>query len=147
MANYITMNGLSERMTPATLADLCAGVTGPSQMIMVENIIERAESLVDGYLGKIYHTPLPKSAIVQEWAYTIAEYELYKRGGGNEPPAKYKVSRDETILQLKDALKGELRIPGATQRNSTVGNTLDMSSNEPMFTAHRRDHGINFDLF
>lgn len=135
MGNYIDIDGLTERMTSTTVTDLCNGLTGTAQTTFLNNVITRAESLVNSFAAVLYTTPLPVAGNVQEWSYAIAEYEMYKRGLGADVPPKYKLSYDETIKLLESVSKG-LLIPSSTAvRNTTNGNSVSWASDAPIMAS------------
>lgn len=126
---YITTSDLSDRMTTTIYTNLCAGSSTIAQAA-----INRAESMIDGFLTRLYDTPIPTSAMVQEWALRLAEYELYKRGKGDNVPSKYKDSYQETLAELKLANQGTLIPPGALAKKVDQGGSIDITSDTPVFT-------------
>lgn len=130
--DYITIAGLEERIGSTIIANL-ARVTGAAYTTLLTNVINRAEDTVDAYAQKLYHVPLPVSNIVVEWVYTIAEFEMYKRGPGNNIPDKFIQSLKKTMDELKDMQKGDLYPEGALQRKNTQGLSLDIDSDDSFF--------------
>lgn len=134
--NYISYDVLEDRMGTGILDNLIADSEDPD--LFVEAIIKRAESLIDSYAKKLYVVPLPASALTEEWALVLAEYELYKRGAGNDIPAKYRLSRVDVLAQLQALAKGELIPPDgddgtAVERKTSTGNSIDFQSETSMF--------------
>lgn len=151
MGNYVNKYELSERVTSAQITKVLAslGYTAGTQQAdnFLEGIISRAESLVDSYIGSIYFTPVPKSPMVQEWTLRFAEYDFYKHGSGSDVQVKFKDSYNEALAQIKDTLKGLIRIPGKSLRNPQVGDSIVVSSERAYFTPMRPDGTRNANLF
>ena len=151
MGNYISTQELTERVGTAqmnkALAALGYTVNSQAAVNFQENLISRAENLVNSYMGSIYEVALPKSPMVQEWAMRFAEYEFYKHGGGGDVPVKWKDSYNEALAQIKDALRGLIRIPGNLLRNPTVGDSMEIRSERAYFTPKKCNGMRNADLF
>lgn len=126
---YVTTAELSDRMTSTKFTDLCAG-----SLTIAQAALDRAESMVDGFLTRLYETPIATSAMVQEWVMRLAEYELYKRGLGDNVPTKYRESYQETLNELKLANQGTLIPPGALSKKTGQGSSIDFISDTPVFT-------------
>lgn len=125
---YVTTTELSDRMTSTKYTDLCAGSSTIAQAAL-----DRAESMVDGFLSRLYTVPIPVSSMVQEWVMRLAEYELYKRGMGDNVPTKYRESYQETLNELKLANQGILIPPGALANKVTQGSSLELTTDTPIF--------------
>ena len=125
---YVTTTELSDRMTATKYTDLCAG-----SATIAQAALDRAESMVDGFLTRLYETPIATSAMVQEWVMRLAEYELYKRGMGDNVPSKYRESYQETINELKLANQGILIPPGALAKKADQGGSIEFSSDTALF--------------
>lgn len=138
MGNYITTTGLSERMTSATYDDLAAGLTGTSKTTFYEHAIDRAESYVDAHCGKLYDTPVPASPFIQDIAYALAEYEVYRRGSGDNIPEKYVNEYNWAIKTLELIRQGEIKPPAyngvSVSSVSTIGSSIAVTSNTALFT-------------
>lgn len=149
MGSYIATDELISRVGTAQMNKILVGVgqtpNSADATNYLEAIIGRAESLINSYVGKIYHTPLPPDDLNKEWALRFAEYEVYKKGGGDNVPVKYKESYNETIAQIKDCIKGELRPEGWPKRRRP-GNSVVITSERPYFTARYQGHA-NGDIF
>jgi len=100
--NYITSTLLGNRVGSTRLSNLC------SSSGVVEEIIARAEGIVDGYASVRYATPLTATPIIKEWVLAIAEYELYKRGPGSQVPDKIEDTYRTTLEQLSELSKGKI---------------------------------------
>ncbi len=133
MSNYITQELLEERITETRLNALCR-VTGDAKIALLNNVIGRAESLIDGYASIRYEIPLPSNELTEEWALTIAEYELYKRSSANDVPAKIKESYEDTLKLLADLASGSLAIPSAVEPEpaNDEGSSIAVRSNSPL---------------
>lgn len=133
MGNYITQDLLEERVGSTRLDNLCK-VTGADKTALLENVIERAEAVIDGYAAVRFKIPLPANYLTEEWALCIAEYELYKRGSGAEVPAKIKDSYEDVLKLLKDMAAGGLNIPSASapELASESGSSVSIGSASPM---------------
>ena len=151
MGNYINIYEFSQRVTPAQITKVLTSLnyTANTQQAnsFLEGLISRAESLVDSYVGSIYAVPVPKSPMVQEWTLRFAEYDFYKHGSGSDVQTKFKDSYNEALAQMKDCLKGLIRIPGKSLRNPIVGDSIVVSSEHAYFTSHRPDGTRNANLF
>lgn len=135
---YITTTELSNRMGVTDLADLI-DVTGPNGTALVAQYVAIAESTVNGYASRLYQIPLPDSALVKNWCFVIAEYEIHKRGQGSDMPEKYRKAYEDAIKQLVDVAKGDLFPPPdedgnmPTSRNA-VGFSMDFDSDTQLFS-------------
>lgn len=137
MGNYIDAELFEERVTTTRLSGLTK-LTGDAKTALIESIVERAESLVDGYLAARYTVPVPANKLTEEWALAIAEYELYKRGPGADVPEKIKQSYEYTLAQLKDASAGKLGIPSAVSPSpsSVAGSSMTVHGARPLMDEH-----------
>ena len=134
MGNYIPdMAALEVRMGADVITNL-ARSAGAARTTLVDAVIGRAEGIVDGYAGIKWEVPLPTTPFIQDIAMAIAEYEMYKRGQGNDVPIKYKTSYDEAMETLVLIQKGEIKPPGGSIAvgGSGVGG-FDLSSDDPVF--------------
>lgn len=134
MGAYIDIDGLESRMKPEVVNDLCGRRLGTNKTTYLTNVITRAEDLINGYAGNLYQTPLPDSGIIEEWAYRIAEYEMYKNGPGNDIPVKYKDSYTEAMKQIQDMAVGKFIPPNGITRKTESGISVDFESDDAMFT-------------
>lgn len=133
MGNYITEELLEERLTTAKLTQLCRGLTGAAKTAMLANVIERAESVVNGYAASKYSVPVAANALCEEWALVIAEYELYKRGSSGDIPEKIKESFKDVQSQLRDLSAGKLALPVATTPKTSAGGSIAIRSDAPLY--------------
>ncbi|OGV31650.1 MAG: hypothetical protein A2020_05680 [Lentisphaerae bacterium GWF2_45_14] len=117
MGNYIEQEELVERIGSTRFNSLC-GVNEDEIDSLATGIIARAEAMIDSHACILYAVPLPASELVEEWAFTIAEYELYKRSSSSDVPQKIKNSYDETLRLLAKLAEGEIKIPGAVSVSS-----------------------------
>lgn len=100
--NYISVSLLENRVGSARLSNLC------SSSAVVEEIVARAEGIVDGYASVLYATPLTPTPAVREWVLSIAEYELYRRGPGSAVPGKIADSYRTALEQLAGLSAGRM---------------------------------------
>jgi len=100
--NYISVSLLENRVGSARLNNLCSGSA------VLEEIIARAEGIVDGYASVRYATPLVPTPAVREWVLSIAEYELYRRGPGSAVPGKIADSYKTALEQLAALSEGRM---------------------------------------
>jgi phage gp36-like protein len=114
MGNYITTALLTERIGSALFDQLINTSSPTAKAALIDNIIERAEAVVDGYLGTVCAVPVTGNALVEEWALRIAEYETYKRSTWDETPEKIRESYVEALDQLKDVVSGRMSLPVTT---------------------------------
>jgi len=126
MGNYIEQAELVERIGSTRFSTLC-GVEESEINSLATGIIARAEAMIDSHACILYAVPLPASELVEEWAFSIAEYELYKRSSSSEVPQKIKNSYDETLRLLAKLADGSIKIPGAVSVSSN-GDVLTMRS-------------------
>ncbi|MBR2905011.1 MAG: DUF1320 domain-containing protein [Lentisphaeria bacterium] len=106
MGNYIQQQDLEDRLTLPVLENL-SGKTGENLVKLLNEIIGRAESFVNNYACIRYNIPLAENPLITEWTLRIAEYELYKRGPGNNVPEKIRESYKECITFLNDLAQGK----------------------------------------
>ena len=139
MGAYIGPQMLTSRMTSTKVADLCTdngvSLSVADTSILLNDIVNRAEGIINGYAGRVYATPLPASQVVVEWALRMAEYELYKRGPGDEVPGKYQKSYDEALKELLLFCEGKFVIDGAIKLREAVGLSFDFKSDRPVFSS------------
>lgn len=131
--DYVTIDMLNERMTTAMVDSLCRGLTGSAKTQFLTDVLERAEDRVDAYAQKLYHLPLPTSYIVIEWVLATAEYEMYRRGPGNNIPDKFDKSFETTTKELALMTEGKIYPEGALIRKNSQGISVDMTSDCPNF--------------
>ena len=131
MGNYLTATELTERMTKENVDDLCGDYEGLEQATFLERVIRRAEGMINGYAGRLYEIPLPKSYNISELTARFAEYELYKRGGGDDVPTKYKITDMEMKL-LDDIGLGTFIPEGAIAIRTDIGMSMDLESDCPL---------------
>lgn len=112
MNHYISQADLEKRVGNPRFTNLC-GARGIEQSVLVEEIIARAESLIDGFAAVRYQTPMEKTALIEEWVLAIAEYELYKRGPGGSVPEKIRESYRTALSQLEALSAGKIRTGGS----------------------------------
>lgn len=115
MGSYITQEMLEDRVQQKLIAGFLKYDCGTDNYISALNdIILRAESRVNGYLASIYTVPVPTSGFVEEFALSIAEYELYRRGSGGSIPEKIKDSYESTLKDLRLIANGTIELGGTT---------------------------------
>ncbi len=74
--------------------------------------LDGAQSLIDGYLGARYATPLAAVPdIVRRWACDLARHRLYLNKNGLTDAVQK--AYDDTLRQLRDAADGRLRLAAA----------------------------------
>jgi len=132
MGNYIDKTDLEERMSQVVLNNLCAKYPKDQVDDYINSVINRAESKINGYCYYYYEVPLVVSSGVQEWTFTICEYELYKNGQGNDIPTKYKTSFDITMKELELTSKGLFTPENAVKK--ARGSSIAVYSEAPLFT-------------
>jgi len=131
MGNYFSASELIERMGKTTVDNLSGDYDGLEQIVFLERVIERAEGMVNGYAGRLYEIPLPKSYNISELTAKFAEFEMYKRGQGDDVPTKYKITDADWAL-LRDIANGLCIPEGAIKLRTTMGMSLDLSSDSPL---------------
>ncbi|HDY75958.1 MAG TPA: DUF1320 domain-containing protein [Candidatus Marinimicrobia bacterium] len=141
MGNYIATTALlDERMGAQVVTNLCRDLVGAAKETFLVNTINRAEETANSYLAIKYAIPIPASGWIQEICMTIVEYELYKRGQGDNVPEKYKNSRDESFEYLKDVAEGNSKPPGdPPPSNLTGGSTLVIETDTPLMNEKNLD--------
>ena len=132
MGNYLSYEVLEQRITRSRLEALCH-LKENDLVLFSELVIERAESLIDGYASLRYRTPLGRDPLLEEWALCIAEYELYKRGPGSDIPEKIRRSYQDTLQCLQDLAAGKLSFNGKFQTAEHPGKSLFVSERENVF--------------
>lgn len=138
MGLYITIDDLKERVGATDLSALVDEL-GVSEETLLNNVIARAEGMVNGYAGKIYKIPIPVSPVIKELCLSITDYELHKRGMGGDVPKKYKDSYDEVRKILIDMAKGDF-VPPPGEDGSipeirvSGGMSLDIQTDNTLFT-------------
>lgn len=96
MGNYLTAEKLSAHM-----GSRFATLTGGDATLVAETI-GRAEAVIDGFASACYEVPLTPTALLETWAITLAEHDLYKRGPGSQVPEKIREAYQRTVGQLAD---------------------------------------------
>jgi phage gp36-like protein len=140
MGNYITTALLTERVGSSLFDQLINVTDSTAKSALIANIIERAEAIVDGYLGSVCAVPVTGNALVEEWALRIAEYETYKRSTWDETPEKIRESYVEALEQLKDVVSGKMSLPVTTAATGAA----DMPEIEIEETRYATDYMIGF---
>jgi len=107
------------------------------QDLYLEAMLLRAEGIIDAYAGRYYQVPMPASGFLQDICLAISEYELFKRGLGDNTPAKYKLSYDEAMKMLREDIGTGIVIPPNAKAIANSG--IDFSSNDAMFTQAQMD--------
>ncbi len=123
MGSYIQKQHLEDRLTVSVLENL-SGKTGNELVRLLDEIIARAEAFVNNYASIRYCIPLPTDPLITEWTLRIAEYELYKRGPGNNVPEKIRESYKECITFLNDLAQGKFRLVSDPPKPSGNGNSF-----------------------
>jgi phage gp36-like protein len=138
MGKYITSTQLIDRMTLTKITELCSEAGQPMSEVLLNKylneVIRLSEGKVEMYSGRIYKTPLPMHPEVQEWALIFAEYILYKRAPADDVPAKIKTNLDQVLKELNDFCEGKIVITGAIELRKSVGLSLVVQSDSPIFT-------------
>lgn len=102
------------------------------QNVYLEQLLVRSDGIIDAYLAKNYNTPIVTDAsngFLSEITLAISEYELFKRGMGDDVPTKYKISKDEAMKMLLDIANGVIAPFGGSgeSTNSSFDFTTDTS--------------------
>ena len=109
MANYIDPNGVISRLTLTRVQQFCYPRTGSDIYSYLDEVITRAEATIDGFARIRWQTPLPRSAMTDEWAYSLVEYELFKiNSPGSQVPAKIKESWEMMMKQMMMMGEGQV---------------------------------------
>jgi len=97
----------------AELTDDTAGVTVDTDII--DSALERAESVVDSYVGKVYTVPLstPVLASVEHAVVTLAACYLYRRRPGATPD-EVKEACERTVEWLEKVAAGTIELADET---------------------------------
>jgi phage gp36-like protein len=111
MGSYIQITDLEERIKTARLAKFVPE-TGTERTGILTNIITRAESRIDGFLGGRYTIPLAVTGYLQEMALVIAEYEIYRRTTAPDVPEKIRKAFDDATKELKGLAAGDWTLGG-----------------------------------
>ncbi len=127
MGNYITAEKLRRY-----LGSRCEALTG-SDETLVREILSRAEAVIDGFASARCEVPLTPTALLEEWALTLAEHDLYKRLPGSKMPEKIREAYSRTIGQLSDLAAGKIRTGGLmTPRQKPAGQSPVAVQNDRM---------------
>lgn len=135
MGNYISAALLEERIGSTLYGQLVNITDGTAKTAFINNCIERAESMVDGYLSTSYTVPVPSNPMVEEIALSIAERELYKRTDFPELPEKIKDNYKDAVSALKDLSSGKARLPITGATVSEGGATFVIESDESAYSS------------
>ena len=102
----------------AELTDDTAGTT--VNTAYVDSALDRAESVVDSYVGKVYSVPLttPVEDSIQHAVLTLAKCYLYKRRPGAIPD-EVKEDCDKIIAWLEDVASGAIELATDSDALST----------------------------
>jgi phage gp36-like protein len=130
---YITSTDLTYRVGSTRLANLVNDAV--NQATILADVITRSEARVDAYLGERHETPVPASGFVQELTLCIAEYELYRRGSGDDIPDRIRKAYDDAVVDLKAIAAGDLGIGGSTAPTDLEPDTggIAIDGNEARF--------------
>lgn len=136
MGTYIATADVEARVGQALLAQFVREAAGSSNYeARVAELIARAESRVDAYLGARYTTPVEATGFVEEMALAIAEYEVYRRGSGGAVPEKIREAYEDALADLRAVADGKREIGGATPLATTdaAGIGLVVDAEDAMF--------------
>ena len=97
----------------------------------VENALERAESVVDSYVGKLYDVPLdtPVAKNIQHAVLVLAKCSLYKRRPGAIPD-EVNEDCDKIMAWLAAVASGEIALDDLT----AAPNVADEDADDEVFT-------------
>lgn len=138
MPNYITTEMLEARVGEELLGQFLAQPADSAEYdTAVADVIARAESRIDGYIGARYSTPVEATGFVEELALAVAEYEVYRRGAGGKVPEKIRQAYEDALADLRAIADGKRAIGGATPLTTTdsVGIGIVVSAETAMFDA------------
>lgn len=114
MSNYINQAMLEDRVGASLLAKFIRYDQGSDDYeLAIVDIINRAESRVDGYLASRYEIPVPTSGLLEEMALATAEYELYRRSSSGVIPEKIKDAYESVLKDLRSIANGSMELGGA----------------------------------
>lgn len=142
MSLFVSLEMLQQRITENKLIHLSPEGTPEQQKEFLQQVIARAQSLVESYITEQYQEPLVSiPPLIQEWTFCIAEYELCKRSPSSRTPEKIRESYENTLNQLRDLSKGLLRLPGVERKSTAVNSSLAIapSSGESVFSMMLQD--------
>lgn len=119
----------SDGSLPATPTHTAADLSDPQ----IANMIHEADSLIDGYLGKHYKTPvsaLPVPDPIPAWSRNLAAYEAvntYRQGmdyTDNDPVARrYQMTMDA----LKAVSKGDITLDLVPNNQGETGGPVEVA--------------------
>lgn len=111
-------NVLSSKIV-AQLTDDAAGETVDTDI--VDNALDRAESIVDSYVGKVYTVPLttPVEDSIAHAVLTLAKCMLYRRRNGAIPD-EVKEECDATTKWLEDIAESAVELDDDVSLDSNV---------------------------
>jgi phage gp36-like protein len=123
-------------MGQTQVTQLCVPRTNSDLTDYLNEVIDRAEAQIDDCANTRWVTPLPKSAFIAEWAYTLATYELMKNGPGGEVPVKYEKDKELTMKLLMEMSSGKYEPRGATalEVSNVIGHSVDVIGDPPSFS-------------
>jgi phage gp36-like protein len=142
LGNYIDTNTLISRMGNTQVTQLCVPRTGTDLTDYLNEVIDRAEAQIDDCADVRWVTPLPKSAFIAEWAYTLCTYELMKAGPGGEVPVKFEKDHELTMKMLMEMSYGKYEPRGATKLevSNVIGHSVDVMGDPPQFAYNQTKH-------
>lgn len=120
-------NVLSTKVV-AELTDDSAGAT-PNNTI-IDSALERAESVVDSYVGKVYTVPLttPVDKSITHAVLTLATCYLHRRRPGAIPDEATDAC-EKIVVWLEMVAEGNTPLAGGTG----VADAADENSSDPLF--------------
>lgn len=134
---YATLQNLIRRFTEARLVQLTdrfdppAGVIDPT---IVDEALEHARQLIDGYLADCYRLPLdPVPGLLEGLACDIAFFRLFL-----DPTDEARKRYEEALKVLKDIQAGRIRLPveGGAQAPAAPGQ-ISVTSSPRLFGRER----------
>jgi phage gp36-like protein len=133
MGKYISSETLRRRVGSARYAALCGSDDAAT---VAEEVVSRAEALVEGYAATRYALPLQTCDLLGELVLRVAEFELYKRGAGESVPGKIKDSYEDALKRLAELSSGVMLLPSQSPANAAgISVSVSNTARETRFDA------------
>lgn len=136
---YASHSDLTDRAGARTLIQIADhDKDGVADVEVLGKALTDADSLIDGYVGTRFATPLdPVPNLVNTWAVSIALYVLHRNGAPDNVEKDY----DDAIKALKDVAAGRIALPveaGETALAEQTGTTMAAHPPQVFTTARLR---------
>lgn len=120
------------KIKESELNNLTADDNGEPDDTRLEDAIDSADSLIDGYLKSVVTLPLDDDEVpesIRQCSYYIASYYLYDNIAFNDIPERISKNYDISVNYLKDIASGKVSIDNVPEDKANTQVSYDVESN------------------